>query len=84
MFTELSDLLSVPFFKFHQMDALSRNFYNLLTHRYSSFDFGFADRRKFLFQFDEPASILIRSGNRFFFSFSLLYYPWAVAEGRQF
>jgi hypothetical protein len=78
MFTELNDLLSVPF-KFHQMDALSLNFCNLLTHRYSSFDFGFADRRKFLLQFDEPTPILIRSGNSFFIQLA-----WAVAEGRHF
>jgi len=69
MFTELNDPLGVPF-KFHQLDALSRNFCNLLTHRYSSFDFGFADRRKFLFQFDEPTSNLIRSRNFFFNSTS--------------
>ena len=67
MFTELNDLLGVPF-KFRQLDALSRNFCNLLTPRYSSFDFGFTDRRKFLFQFDEPTPNLIRSRNGFFFN----------------
>ena len=41
-------------------------------HRYSSFDFGFADSRKFLFQFDEPTTILIRSGNSFFIQPALL------------
>ena len=66
MFTELNDHLGVPFM-FHQMNLPSLNFCNLLTHRYSSFDFGFAHRRKFLFQFDEPTTMLIRSGHSFFF-----------------
>jgi len=60
----------------HRIEWSPRRYFfisvNLLTHRYSSFDFGFADRRKFLSQFDGPTSIFIRSGNNFFIQPSLL------------